>query len=239
MSNLNYSHQMKNLIWQIIKMGCVTAILSSIVLNHAKALAVTTTNINENPAKQEVECRKNLSQANFTQQFFSLAQFSHHTIIPFSQIVAINTQPEPIEVSVNPVTLSVPLPQQREEQIQPSPYFLNIEGIEYNPRNVVPYDIYLNLPTGTTPNPQSPHYAGKLALFAHPQGGRYTTDITEVVENLKQSNLLKNGQITVTIVPPQPGKFTTTRDLQTGRESLPNPVIRFRQITITRSIPVD
>lgn len=150
-------------------------------------------------------------------------------------ILAANSQQESVKVSLTPVTLSIPLPEQQRIE-EKDPFVLNLEGVEYDPRNVVPYDIYLNLPSGVTPNPNSPYYAGKVALYAYPQGATYSLNVTDVVRRLKNSHLLEHGKLSVTIVPPLPKQFVTSAQ---GSGILPpssDPVIRFKHLSISRHV---
>lgn len=150
-----------------------------------------------------------------------------------SEPVAANSQQAPLEVSITPVTLSVPLPKKQRTEKE-SRFILNIEGVEYDPRNVVPYEIYLNLPSGVKPDPNSPYYAGTLALFAYVQGDTYSLDVTDAVCRLKNSNLLKDDNISVTIVPPKPEQFITTAQAEARSPRLAAPVIRFQRVSITQ-----
>ena len=79
---------------------------------------------------------------------------------------------------------------------------LNVTRVEYNPNNSIPYQIYINLPQGATPDPNSPYYAGRLSLFALPQKGTFRLDITDVVAELQRLNLMTGDFISVTFVPP-------------------------------------
>jgi hypothetical protein len=87
---------------------------------------------------------------------------------------------------------------------------LNVEGIEYESSPGVYYEIYLNLPAGTTePDPQGTHYVGNLALFAlkphhgdaPPEGVRQTYDVTAVVQELTKAGLWKDDNVNVTFFP--------------------------------------
>jgi tyrosinase len=156
------------------------------------------------------------------------------------------------------VTLAAPQSVLRANSIPaPTPTIVNIEGVQYDPKNIVPYDIYLNLPPGVKPSPDSPYYAGKLALFAYPQGATVSIDVTDAVTKLKTANLLKNEKLAVTLVPPEKEKFITTKqivkrlqalrartsapntELATQDVSLPTPKIRFRKLSVTTGILVE
>lgn len=109
---------------------------------------------------------------------------------------------------------------------------LNVTGVEYEQENPTSYNIYINLPPGTTPNPYGPYYAGILSLFSLPQKGTFSLDITDVVSDLQRRNLLTGGCIAVTFVPP-PKKTPQDRKRQ-GRPNRPRGVVRFRGVTISR-----
>jgi hypothetical protein len=159
-----------------------------------------------------------------------------------SEKMASTPQPKPIEVGASPVTVSVPLPPapstrsrslESVSPLPPSPYILNVQGIEYDPKNLVPYEIYVNLPPGVKPDPEGPYYAGTLALFAYPQNSTFNIDITDVVRKLKDSN----PNVSITIIPPKPEQIRTSANsgkIQTRDVTVPSvPVIRFKQVTIT------
>jgi tyrosinase len=123
-----------------------------------------------------------------------------------------NNQPQVTQLSSAPVTVSVPLPEppasaslRMPSALSPqrSHFVLNISGIKYDPRNVIPYGIYINLPQGVTPNPESPYYVGKLALFAYPQGGTFSIDVTHVLGRLQNFKLITGDTISVTFAPPK------------------------------------
>jgi len=109
---------------------------------------------------------------------------------------------------------------------------LNITKVEYNPNNSIPYQIYINLPQGATPDPNSPYYAGRLALFALPQRGTFRLDITDVVGELQRRNLMTGDFISVTFVPP-PGEIPQTIVTQ-GRSDQLRGAVRFGGVHLTR-----
>lgn len=109
---------------------------------------------------------------------------------------------------------------------------LNVTGVEYEQENPTSYDIYINLPQGATPNPNSPYYAGILSLFSLPQKGTFSLDITDVVSDLQKRNQL-GGSITVTFVAP-PKRVPSPNRIRQTRPTQPRGVVRFSGVTITR-----
>jgi tyrosinase len=76
---------------------------------------------------------------------------------------------------------------------------LNIEGVNYERSPGVYYQVYLNLPEATKPDPRGPYYVGNLSLFAL-KGGTRHFDITKLVGDLKAKNLWKQDRLAVTMV---------------------------------------
>lgn len=107
---------------------------------------------------------------------------------------------------------------------------LNVEGVTYNPRNSIPYEIYIDLPEGVTPDRNSPYHVGRLALFAHNQNSTFRIDISEVVSKLRRLNLITGGSISVTFVPPAE-ELAALQGTDPSRQ-LPN-TVRFKRVTIT------
>jgi len=73
----------------------------------------------------------------------------------------------------------------------------------------VVYKIYLNLPAGSVPAKDDPHFAGVINFYgaARPRGaessqpsGFRSFDVTDLLQNLQKHNLL-TGRISVTIIP--------------------------------------
>lgn len=66
------------------------------------------------------------------------------------------------------------------------------------------YQVYLNLPAGTAPDPQGPHFVGNISLFGADHHGQNAQvdrafDITDEVQELRAKNLW-NGQVELTFV---------------------------------------
>ena len=79
--------------------------------------------------------------------------------------------------------------------------FLTLEGVEYDPEQNFFYEVYLNLPTPLPAN-LNPYYAGNIALFAFPQGGDYTLDISDTIRyEIARGELTNPDDISVTFVP--------------------------------------
>jgi tyrosinase len=90
------------------------------------------------------------------------------------------SEPISLELGSSTVTVSVPLEAGSELLRATSGeerLILEIQGIQYNPKSYIPYDIYIGLPEGVAPEPEGPYYAGKLALFAYPQGSTFSIEI--------------------------------------------------------------
>jgi tyrosinase len=111
-------------------------------------------------------------------------------------------------------------------------FILNVERIEYNPRNPISYHIYINLPQGATPDPSSPYYAGMLSLFALPQRGNFSIAITDVVRELQRLNLMTGDSISVTFVPPPEDVAELQRTARSTQEL--QQAVRFNRVEIAR-----
>lgn len=110
-----------------------------------------------------------------------------------------NHQEQETELTDAPVTVFVRFPTPTEPQ---NHFLLNVKEIKYDPNNVPLYEIYINLPPAVAPNTESPYYTGKLALYAYPQGGTFSMDITDVVSQLQKLRLITGDTVSVTFVPP-------------------------------------
>jgi tyrosinase len=137
-----------------------------------------------------------VTQLNY--QYSSLAQIP----LNVSESMSGDTPKDLIQLGRERVVLPVPSGEIiREAPRRGVSIKLKIEGVEYDPSNLIPYDIYINLPEGATPDPESPYYVGKLALFAYPQGETFTIDITEKVRELQERNVITGDDTKLTIVP--------------------------------------
>jgi tyrosinase len=79
---------------------------------------------------------------------------------------------------------------------------LVIEGLRLL-RQGVHYGVYLNLPEGATPDPESPNFVGYVAVFSHPEHATSVTrsfDINDEVQALRQAGQW-SGEVKVTFVP--------------------------------------
>jgi hypothetical protein len=97
-------------------------------------------------------------------------------------------------------------------------YTLNIYGIRFNEETYKSYDIYVGLPAGTVPSPNSPHYVGILSLYAHPQNATFRLDITDTISYLMAQGLLNRASRTIPIT------------FVSGSNGTP---VQFRRIAIT------
>ncbi|PIG90444.1 tyrosinase family protein [Gloeocapsopsis sp. IPPAS B-1203] len=147
-----------------------------------------------------------------------------------------NNQQMLVELRETPVNLTLRFSEDQgarlfdRRTLQRSFLRLNVEGVEYNPRNSIPYEVYINLPKGVTPDRNSPYYVGRLALFAHPQKATFSLDISEAVSELQRLNLITGDSISVTFVPPAEEVNVLQRRDRTRQ--LPG-VVRFERVTIT------
>ncbi|MDV2991188.1 MAG: hypothetical protein N4J56_000842 [Chroococcidiopsis sp. SAG 2025] len=139
-----------------------------------------------------------------------------------------------IVLSDTPLTLSAPAQDlvRTRALTAESALTLNITGVEYNPDNPIPYDIYINLPEGVAPDPYGPYYAGILSLFSLPQKGTFRLDITSTVRQLQRRSLMTGDFISVTFVPPyrQIQQERSTQDRQAQLQG----AVRFSGVTLTR-----
>ncbi|HLI56354.1 MAG TPA: tyrosinase family protein [Actinomycetota bacterium] len=96
---------------------------------------------------------------------------------------------------------------------------LRIDDIQFDEPPKGPYQVFLNLPEGTTPDYRSPYYVGNVTFFghAHEPGARrrvgsHRFDVTRQVSELKAKGEWDDGQVKVTFVPsgpvPAPGAET-------------------------------
>ena len=112
------------------------------------------------------------------------------------------------KVFSRPFSSKPPFFNQRRSNVEPkftlssaTSEFLTLEGVEYDPEQNLFYEVYLNLPTPLPAN-LNPYYAGNIALFAFPQGGDYTLNISDTVRDLIARGELTNpDDISVTFVP--------------------------------------
>lgn len=84
----------------------------------------------------------------------------------------------------------------------PEPMVLTLEGLHQDRRGVN-YEVYLNLPSGTAPDPKGPYYAGHVSVFVVHHGAEdtldYSLDVTETVKGL-QAKGEWTGDLKVTFV---------------------------------------
>jgi Common central domain of tyrosinase/Polyphenol oxidase middle domain len=91
---------------------------------------------------------------------------------------------------------------------------LQISDIQYQRSPGVYYEMYLDLPKGGSPSPNSPNFIGNLSFFAlkphhampNPSvdasdGGKSDFDVTKVVATLLRQHQWNKSQVTVTFVP--------------------------------------
>jgi len=186
----------------------------------------------------------------------SLSSTSNRTIAPSiqrtQQITQVNTQP-PVEMSLSneqltivlsnaPLTLTTPSQgllgasssssSRAKGSTQESTFTLKVKGVEYNPDNYIAYRIFINLPKGATPDPNSPYYAGRLALFSLHQKATFSLDITDVLIELEKNNLMAGNSISVTFVPPSEEKLQNL--VTQGNSTQLRGAVRFKGVTLRR-----
>jgi hypothetical protein len=137
-----------------------------------------------------------------------------------------------VELAREPATVVVPLSPQANQRLltlagEPGRLRLVIEGLTLL-RPGVNYQVYLNLPAGSEPQPGGPHFLGHVALFAEPQQTGEVTrsfDITDQVQALRRQGQWTGSEVRVTFVPAAPREVL---DAAPGS----GPVFRFRRIAI-------
>lgn len=192
--------------------------------------------------KSGSEILNTASQLNY--RYDDAALSSNRAVASSIQGINPNAQPQQVAMSAKsqelvmvlssaPVTLTAPFQQLGARALTAeSALTLNVEGVEYNPTNSIPFQIYVNLPEGVAPDPNSPYYAGRLALFSLPQKGTFRLDITDVVSELQRRNLMTGAFISITFVPP-PGEIPKTIVSQ-GSSTQMQGAVRFSGATLTR-----
>ncbi len=91
---------------------------------------------------------------------------------------------------------------------------LQITEIQYQRSPGVYYEVYLDLPTGESPSPTSPHFVGNLSFFAlmphhtmqntpvdSGDGGKRDFDVTKTISMLLRERRWNASQLSVTFVP--------------------------------------
>jgi Common central domain of tyrosinase len=173
-----------------------------------------------------------------------------------SSIVASVTSKEAMMLGTNAATVSIELPGKVQQAIgrvlpKESAYdsiVLSIEGIEVNKPVSGAYEIYVNLPKNTAPDPASRYFAGNLAFFgiaehhhngeAQPEarvaGGTRSFDITRVVRRLAASHEWTGNKVSITFaVPPQPAISNDACPMCIGLGALqPDEHVAFAQLTL-------
>ena len=107
-----------------------------------------------------------------------------------------------------------------------APYLnLNLEGVDRDPDSALLFEVYLNLPAETPPDPRSPYYVGHFAFFGHaahghpppaeeaeaegepvPEahqhpGNTFTFNITSLVDQQRARRIWSDTGFAVTLVP--------------------------------------
>jgi tyrosinase len=176
-------------------------------------------------------------------------------------VLASSPEAHPMELGDQPVSVTLDLPESARAHIEtalatPAPgapvgeVALNLEGISFDKRPGVYYEIYLNLPRGQEPDPRSIYYVGNLSFFGlkphgpaggghnQPEGAAHASTeqvwrgyrITDLVRQQVARKTWNPGKVTVTfvergLIPPK-GKAKASR---------PGTKARVAKLTITRS----
>lgn len=121
------------------------------------------------------------------------------------------------------VTLEPASPRATESAAAPGtgPVVLSFGDISYRHPVGVYYEVYLNKPEGTPPDPFGPYYAGNLALFAlghaHANegvtGGQVALDVTAALARQRQLGLWSGGAIKIDL---HPSEVEPTEQAQAG-----------------------
>jgi tyrosinase len=118
-----------------------------------------------------------------------------------------------VELSAAPVRVSLPVPAnalQRGLTAEPEGLvLLELDEISFDRFPGIYYEVYVGLPEGEEPDPESIHYAGNLQFFGVSEEGHHGTitddlhtfDITANVRALRDAELWKEGDVPVTLVP--------------------------------------
>ncbi|MDQ3907317.1 MAG: tyrosinase family protein [Acidobacteriota bacterium] len=137
------------------------------------------------------------------------------TVVGFQQrpekLIARTAQPS-VELGAEPTTVQVALPPENRNLLQsvlaspqrPEHVFLHVEGLEVEKHPGVIYEVYVNLPPGTTdPDPESPYHVGNLSFFG-----------------FKRSNARTHGRMAAAAPPRQ--SFDITDVVRRGRNGTPD-----------------
>jgi tyrosinase len=88
------------------------------------------------------------------------------------------------------------------EKAEERPIILTLEQVRQEQRGVN-YEVYLNLPEGTEPDPDGPYYVGHLSLFSGHEGEGpqdYDLDATEVVRGLRERGEWMSGDARISFM---------------------------------------
>ena len=155
------------------------------------------------------------------------------TPAPAEQIQELAASPaQGFALGSKPVKVAVPVPASARDRItslaesaQPERLRLVIEGLSLVHHGGV-YEVYLNLPQGQKPDPKGPYFVGLISLFGHAGHGEESSrsfDITDEMHSLQQRHEW-SGKVELT--------FVLSGGEETGAESVPAQVVRFRRARI-------
>jgi tyrosinase len=93
------------------------------------------------------------------------------------------------------------------------------------------YEVYLNLPEGAEPDPESPHFLGHIAAFTDSEGAHDASDrsfeITDAVRALRERGEWQ-GAVEVTFVLSDPPEDPE------ARRAMPQEILRFSHLSVVR-----
>jgi hypothetical protein len=81
-----------------------------------------------------------------------------------------------------------------------APYLnLNLEGVDRDPDSALLFEVYLNLPAETSPEPRSPYYVGHFAFFGHTAHGHPPSDEEETARPVPEAHQHPDNTFTFNI----------------------------------------
>jgi tyrosinase len=142
------------------------------------------------------------------------------------------TEPGAVELGADATTVAVNVPEQSLVAETAGRLRVVIEEVELVHPGAV-YEVYLNLPAGTEPDPESDYYVGHLAVFTGVHEGQDAVtgqrsfDVTDKVEALRASGDW-TGRVELTFVRGNPEEATE------GLAAMPETFLRFSHISVVR-----
>ena len=88
------------------------------------------------------------------------------------------------------------------DDIDSRPVVLKLSGLSYEEAPGVVYQVYINLPENTEPDPSGKYYAGTVAPFGFENGeGTVSFDVSGLLNRLIESGEFLGGSVNVEFVP--------------------------------------